>query len=118
MKIDLTATKFELTVELEKYAHTKVVRLVRKVPRRLRADAVCHVTFSQVHRKGVESNSCKVVLTLDDAQLIAEETTLHMYSSLDVATVRISKQLKDFVARQGGRGIRGVLHAYVRPPAR
>jgi len=118
MILQFATNNFELTSELEKYAYAKVMKLARTVPRRLRIDARCDVAFSQVHKKGEEFNTCKIVFTLDDTRLVVEETTLHMYSSLDVTVVRVAKQLKEYVAKQGGRGIRGVLHTYVHRPAR
>ncbi len=118
MTIQFVAKKFELTPELEKYARTKASQLMRKLPRRLRRGAACMVTFSRVRKEDAELNACTISLRLDDVQLQAEEMTLHMYSSLDIAAVHIANQLKDYVAKQGGRGVRGVLHTYVHRPAR
>jgi len=114
MKIELMTTQFELTPELEKYAHAKIARLVRKVPRSVRREAACIVTFSQIHKKGVEFNTCSISFAIEDTQLRAKEMTQHMYSSLDIAVVDIATQLKDYVATRPGRGIRGILRPLVR----
>lgn len=115
MKIYLNATGFDLTTDLEKYANVKIARLARKVPRSLRASAACSVHFTQTRKKGTKFNTCSISFRLDDNELKAEETTLHMYSSLDIAAVHIGHQLKDFVAKRGRRRLRLILRRYFHP---
>jgi len=100
MKIRLSASGLELTAELEKYTHAKIVRLSRKVPRGLRAQSLCDVHFVQTRRKGSKINTCVVAFTLDDTKLKAEETTLHMYAALDIAIVHLEHQLTDYIANR------------------
>ena len=90
----------ELTSELEKYASLKLRRLNKFVPRWLRAEAAAEVRFAVVKRKGTKYNTCGITFMLDDAMLKAEETTLHMYTALDVAAVHIEHQLKDHARKQ------------------
>ena len=116
MKVRLNASGFELGIELEKYTNTKISQLIKQVPRKLRANAVCVVHFGQVRRKRTEFNTCSVTFTLDGTELKAEETTLHMYSALDVAAVHISHQLKDYVAKQAAEHrLKARLKRYFRP---
>jgi ribosome-associated translation inhibitor RaiA len=90
MKIRLSTSNFDLTLELEKYANIKLAGLIRKVPRRMRPQAFCDVHFMQVRRKGATYNTCVIGLNIDEAKLKAEETTLHMY---------IERQLNDYAAK-------------------
>lgn len=103
MKIRLSTSDFDLTLELEKYANIKLAALSRKVPRRMRPQAFCDVHFTQVRRKGAKFNTCVIGLTIDDTKLRAEETTLHMYTSLDIAVVHIERQLNDYAAKHRHR---------------
>ena len=96
MKINYSTRGFELTGELEKYANGKLARLNRKVPRRFRAKATCHVEFVQATRKGMKINTCDMTLTLHDAEFTTRETTRHMHAALDIAAVQIEQQLKDY----------------------
>jgi len=112
MKIKFTATNFELTPELEKYAHGKVTQLMHKVSRKWRTEVICVVAFSEARKKNSEFNSCSISFTVDGTELKAEETTLHMYSSLDIAVVHIANQLKDYSSQHGGRRARGILRSY------
>jgi len=114
MKVRFTADSFTITTELKKYANTKIAQLARKVPRRLRAGATCYVQFSQIRRKAGEFNTCSIRFIVDGAELKAEETTLHMYSSLDIAAVHVGHQLKDFVAKRDKRHLRTALRRYFR----
>jgi ribosomal subunit interface protein len=99
MKIRLSTSDFDLTLELEKYANIKLAGLSRKVPRRMRPQAFCDVHFMQVRRKGAKFNTCVIGLNIDDTKLRSEETTLHMYTSLDIAVVHIERQLNDYAAK-------------------
>ncbi len=109
MKVRLSASGFELTSELEKYANTKVAQLNKKVPRKLRAEAACEVHFNQVQRGGAKFNTCSIGVAVDDTELKAEETTLHMYAALDIAAVHIGHQLDDYAVKLRGKGLRGRL---------
>jgi putative sigma-54 modulation protein len=106
MKIHFAADGIELTVELEKYANSKIAHLARKVPRRYRTYASFKVVFSQVIRKGTKQCTCDLNLWIDDTDLRAEETTQHMYASLDIAAVHIEQQLRDYLRRKR-RGLLG-----------
>jgi ribosomal subunit interface protein len=114
MKVRLSASGFELTSELEKYASAKIAHLSRQVPRKLRTEAACEVLFAQTHKKDVRFNSCSISFTVGEAELKAEETTLHMYSSLDIASVHIEHQLKDYVAKQRKHWLRTRLKRHFR----
>ncbi len=94
MKVHIAAKGLELTDELEKYAHHKLARLNRKVPRRLRAEAGYELSLTQTTSKGAKYNTCSIVLTLGEHECMAKETTLHMHAALDVAVVQIEQQLK------------------------
>lgn len=110
MKIHLSASGFELTSELEKYANTKVAQLVRQVPRKLRPTAVCKIHFTQkLPPKAVAMNTCSITFSLDAAELKAEETTQHMYVALDIAAVHIAHQLADYATKQRKEHLRSRL---------
>jgi len=81
----------DITGELERYANRKVAGLAKRVPRKLRPQAECQVHFAQVQRKGVKHNTCTVSFMLDDTRLKGEETTLHMYTALDIAVVHVER---------------------------
>jgi len=104
----------ELTSELEKYASLKLRRLGKFVPRRYRAESAAEVQFALVKRKGAKYNTCGISFTLDGTTLKAEETTLHMYTALDVAAVHIEHQLKDFARNTLRRRLRTRLKRFLR----
>jgi ribosomal subunit interface protein len=100
MKIHLAANGLELNGELDKYAHKKLTRLNRKVPRRLRTEAGCEVTLAQATRRGVRSCTCEIVLSLGEDVLTAKECTQHLHTALDVAAANIEQQLKSYAHRR------------------
>lgn len=99
MKLHLTAKGFTLTGELQKYARRKVIHASRRLPRETRAKASCKVAFTRITRADVHYNTCSIVLAFDGVELRAEETTRHVYTALDIASVQIEQQLQDAVQR-------------------
>ncbi len=99
MKTHFAAEGTELTAELERYARSKIARLTRRVPRRLKTYASCKVAFAQKSVKGTKFSTCTLSLWLDDTELKAEETTQHLYAALDIAAVHVEQQLKVYVRR-------------------
>lgn len=100
MKVRLTSTGYDMTSELEKYADGKAADMAKPLPHKLRATADCWIHFTQVTKKDVVYNTCTVTFRVQDTELKAEETTLHMYSALDIASVHIEQQLEDYIARR------------------
>ncbi len=113
MKIHYTTKGLDLTPELEKYVHRKLARLIKKVPRKLRAEAICQIDFLVVRKKGTEFKTCTMTFRFDDIELKAAETTLHMYAALDIAAVHLERQLIDYVAKQGHH-VRARLKRYLK----
>lgn len=114
MKVRYSATGYELTRELEKYASAKVTKFTRKLPRRVRGAADCEVSFAQTRRGESKFNTCTVNLRFDDTVLTASETTLHMYAALDIAAVHIEQQLKSYLRSNKNRGTWGRLKRSIR----
>jgi|GEM_PF-864261 len=104
MKVRYSATGYELTPELEKYAAVKVARLRRKLPHGVRVAADCEIAFAQTRRQGAKFNTCTLTLHFDDTSLRSSETTLHMYAALDIATVHIEQQLKNYARQHKNTG--------------
>lgn len=114
MKVHMSAQGFELTGELKKYANNKVAGLAKRVPRKLRSETICEVYFAQVRKKGAKFNTCSIRFKLDNTELKAEETTLHMYTALDIATVHVERQLIDFAAKQHKYSLRARIKRHLR----
>jgi len=114
MKIRISVSGFELSAELEKYANLKIAHLIRRVPRKLRSAAVCEVLFTQTHRKDTKFSTCSISFAVGNAELRAEETTLHMYAALDIAAVQVERQMADYVATQYKHRLRARLKRYFR----
>lgn len=109
MKLKLTASGFDLSTELEKYAAKKAERLERIIPKQLRNRASCTVDFRQVTRKNTKINTCTLTLIVADETLQAKESTVHMYAALDIACVHVAQQLSDYAAAHRKRRLTRLL---------
>lgn len=87
----------ELTDDLEKYANGKVVRLTKKIPRRMRSEAMCEITFMQVLRKSSKVSTCHIVVKLGNVEFQAEEATQHLYAALDITVVDVEQQITKYL---------------------
>jgi ribosomal subunit interface protein len=106
MQVRYTANGFTLKTELEKYAADKVASLSRHVPRQLRRTAKCSARFNQTRKKSATYSNCQLTLEVGSVVFQANETTLHMYAALDIATVNVEQQLRDYRRRLRTGGVR------------
>lgn len=106
MKIQITATGFELTPDLQKYTRHKLKQVSHKLPRKMRLATTCTVNYQQVVRAGTKYNTCELTLAFGNVTLASKETTPHMYAALDVTAVHLEQQIR----RQYGR--RSILRGF------
>jgi len=114
MNIRMSASGFELSAELEKYAKAKMAHLAKRVPRTLRAEALCDIHFVQVRKKSTELNTCSFSLTVEGNRLRSEEATPHLYTALDIAVVHVEHQLADYLAKRPKPAVAGRLRRRLR----
>jgi len=94
----MTAEDFELGEELAKYARGKLENLDKYLPHKDRATTLLEVTFSE---QGA-LKTCQLTVKLRREEIIARETTQHMYASLDVAVVAVEQRLRDYRRQHPG----------------
>jgi ribosomal subunit interface protein len=99
MKTQLTVSGFELSAELEKYTNQKLAFLVRRIPRTERDAAECTIKFTRKREKGAEIKSCRIIVEFADQKFRAKEITQHMYTALDIASVDMVQQLRNYKRR-------------------
>lgn len=109
MIVRISADNFELSEELAKYASNKLNGLGRFVRRRDRPTTLVEAVFSEQRGSSVDVKTCQLTLRLRREEFIAQESTQHLYASLDVATASVEQWLKDFKKRRPG-----VLRKYLR----
>jgi len=80
----------------------------------LRIYALCDVHFMQVSRRGKKFNTCVVGLSMDGTKLRSEETTLHMYTALDIAAVHVERQLVDYIAKYHKQSVAARIRRHLR----
>ncbi len=114
MRVHVTATGFNLTPKLEKYVGTKISQLSHKMPQEFRASAICEVRLTVKRKKGARPSTCRIRILVNNTELNAEETTPHIYSSLDIASVHVGHQLRDYVAKHRRRRLEVVLRYFFR----
>jgi len=97
MKTDVTFRGYiEPNVELQKYARRKLSELNRKVPRSIRTETTCTVKFVRQRKKEGGQKTCTMVLELPQQTLEAQETTQHMYTSLDIVVAHLGELLREY----------------------
>ncbi len=95
---DFDAPPALLTPELEKYAIRKLAWVERAMPRSEREVVRVGVRFRQRMVAGEKQNSCKLTLTSPKHSFTAQETTVHLYSALDIVAAALRADLKRYKA--------------------
>ncbi len=101
LKNVVTAEKFVLNSDLQKYTQKKIDGLEKYIPKHARLSAHTEVRFLQEHAKDKKQSVCEITLHLPHENLFASETTGHMYAALDIATAHIQAQLRTYKAKYG-----------------
>lgn len=101
LKNVITAEKFALNSELQKYTQKKIDGLEKYIPKHARLSAHAEVRFLQNHAKDKKQSVCEVTLHLPHENLFASETTQHMYAALDIVAAHIQAQLGTYKAKYG-----------------
>jgi len=96
MKIELTGVHYDISEKLHVYAAKKLNRLEKYVPRAARESAHAEVRLRQVQVKGVSRSTCEITLHLPHENLQATETTLNMYSAIDISTAHMQQQIAGY----------------------
>lgn len=101
LKSVVSAEKFVINADLQKYTQKKIDGLEKYIPKQSRLSAHAEVRFLQKHAKDKKQSVCEVTLHLPHENLFASETTGHMYAALDIATAHIQAQLVAYKAKYG-----------------
>ncbi|HSX05593.1 MAG TPA: HPF/RaiA family ribosome-associated protein [Candidatus Saccharimonadales bacterium] len=100
MHVTITATGLTPNSELQKYAKRKIAEVTRRVPLKVKAEAIYTVQLAQKRSRGQTVKTCTLALTLPDAEFTATETTQHMFAALDIATANIRTQLRAYTLQK------------------
>ena len=104
MKTTISERGFsESNRELHKYTRHKLAEINRRLPRAIRTDAKCTVKFTQKRKKEGGFKVCTISLELPKETLRAQESTEHLFTSLDIVVVRLHEQVADYKARHRQR---------------
>jgi len=89
--------------ELHKYTRHKLAEINRRLPRAIRADVKCTVKFTQKRKKEGGFKVCTSTLGLPHETLHAQESTEHLFTSLDIVVVRLQEQIAEYKIRHRHR---------------
>ncbi|HSX42541.1 MAG TPA: HPF/RaiA family ribosome-associated protein [Candidatus Saccharimonadales bacterium] len=104
MKTTISERGFsESNKELHKYARHKLAEVNRRLPRAIRPAVVCTVKFTQKRKKEGGFKVCTISLELPKEILRAEESTEHLFTSLDIVIVRLQQQVAEYKVRHRRR---------------
>lgn len=112
MKLVVSAEKFEIGPELQKYTQKKLDSLERYIPKLARESAHIEVRYKQENLKNKKHSTCELTLHLPHGNLFACETTQHMYAALDIATAHIREQIVAYKAKHGRSGRKRLGHKF------
>ena len=91
-RLEINGVHLDVEDDIKKYIHRKIGKLQRLIPRSARPSAHAKVVLS------VSKNqpTCEVVLELPGSTLMAKESTINMFSSVDVVEAKLSRQIRKY----------------------
>ncbi|HPR09926.1 MAG TPA: HPF/RaiA family ribosome-associated protein [Candidatus Saccharibacteria bacterium] len=99
-----TAKGIDDHTKLRRYADKKIATLLRRLPRGARESAKLAVVFTQSSDK--KQKSCRITVQLPHQTLVADETTIHLYAALDIASAEIKRQMGEYKTMHSQQGVR------------
>lgn len=93
--IDIAGIHYEVTDKMKKYVASKIGRLDRFMPRKIRRSVRADVKLIETPGNKNEKYKTEVVLHMpNSAQLTASESTLNMYAAIDIVEAKLKNQLR------------------------
>lgn len=101
IKCDITAQKYEVSEDLEKYINKKLGRLDRFLPKEKRHQARIELVLSERHNRN-DRYECDAVLILGKDRFSAKESTLNMFAAVDIVEAKLKNQIMKLKTRDEG----------------
>lgn len=104
-RLDITSVHVDMDDDIKKYIHKKIGKLDRLMPRHARKSAHAKVILSKSKGKKQEP-TCEAIIEVPGKTLTAKESTINMYSSVDVVESKLARQLRKYKTAHVSRGDR------------
>ncbi|MEM6998123.1 MAG: ribosome-associated translation inhibitor RaiA [Patescibacteria group bacterium] len=102
-KLEINGVKVDVDEDIKKYIHKKIGKLDRLMPRHARKSAHAKVVLSRSKGKKQEP-TCEATIELPGKTLNAKESTINMYSSIDIVESKLARQLRKYKTTHDSRG--------------
>ena len=94
-RLDINCVHVTLSGRLEKYIYKKIGRLDRLVPRHAKKSVHARVILSETKAKK-KLSVCEVILELPHNTITAKESTINMFSSVDIVEAKLARQIAKY----------------------
>jgi len=94
-QIDIAGIHYEVTEKMKKYVESKVARLDRYMPRKVRKNVRVEIKLTETLGNKNDKYQAEVVLHMPSGgQMTAVEATLNMYAAVDIVEAKLKNQLR------------------------
>ena len=116
-RLDITGVHLNVFPRLEKYVRKKIGNLDRLMPRHAKKSVHGRVVLRETKAKK-KMFLCEVVLELPGQTIMAKESTINIFSAVDIVEAKLARQIRKYKTTHGQDNNRRSLRRLLRRPWR
>ena len=116
-KLDISGVQFSVFPRLEKYVYKKIGNLDRLMPRHAKKSVHGRVILKSTKTKK-KMFVCEVILELPQQTITAKESTINIFSAVDIVEAKLARQIRKYKTTHGQDNNRRFLRRFLRRPWR
>lgn len=94
-RLEIEGVHLELTDDMRRYVKSKIGRLDRFLPRKMRDSIHAEIKLKQGKKKGAPERTCEIIMHLPQENFTVSETTINIFAAIDIA----EQKLKNHIAK-------------------
>lgn len=95
-KLEITGVHVEADERLKKYAARCVAKLEKFIPRHARKSVHVDMKLMESKRQSDNKYTAEIIMYLPHETLTARESTMNLYSAIDIVEAKLQSQLKKY----------------------
>lgn len=113
-KMEVSGVHMDVSPKLQKYATKKLGAVDKYLPRQARESAHMVVRLKEANQKSGKHYTCEVVLHLPHDTIRIAETTMNIFSAVDIIETKLQNQIKKYKDQHSSSRLRNKITAKIR----
>lgn len=105
-RLEIEGVHLELTDDMRRYVKSKIGRLDRFLPRKMRESIHAEVKLKQGKNKGATERTCEVIMHLPQETFTVSETTINIFAAIDIAEQKLKNHIAKYKTKHNDSSVR------------